>query len=111
MDYCIRAGVKAILCFGIGLTLRDGNREYFYTALESLASQDSIAARDKRFSGLKDRYIKSFGNSYMVASPHERELMAYLTQLCHKNNIMLGVESVFNWMKDLPEDTMQPSLF
>ena len=26
LDYCIRAGVKAILCFGIGLTLREGNR-------------------------------------------------------------------------------------
>ena len=111
MDYCIRAGVKAILCFGIGLTLREGNREYFYTALESLASQDRIAAQDKRFSGLKDRYINSFGNSYMVSSPHERELMTYLSQLCRKNNIMLGVESVFNWMKEFPEDTIQPSLF
>ena len=120
-DYCIRAGVKAILCFGIGLTLRGGNREHFYSALDKIASSgknaslknggDSLSSNYSMFTGLKERYIKSFGNSYMVASPHERELMAYLTQLCRKNNIMIGVESVFNWMKEFPEDSMQPSLF
>lgn len=29
LDYCIRAGVKGIICFGMGVTLRDGDREYF----------------------------------------------------------------------------------
>ena len=29
LDYCIEAGVKGIICFGMGVTLRDGNREYF----------------------------------------------------------------------------------
>ena len=32
IDYCARAGVKAILCFGMGLTLREGSRDYFYKA-------------------------------------------------------------------------------
>ena len=30
LDYCVKADVKGILCFGIGLTLRDGNREHYY---------------------------------------------------------------------------------
>lgn len=30
LDYCVRAGVYGIICFGMGLTLREGNREYFY---------------------------------------------------------------------------------
>lgn len=106
VDYCIRAGVKAIICFGIGVTMREGNREYFY------ASLDRAAKLDRRFIGMKERYQKSFGYSYMVDSPHNAELMAYLSQLCRKNKIMLGTDSVFKWMEDFPQDDpLQPSLF
>lgn len=42
LDYCIEAGVYGIICFGMGLTLRDGNREYFYQQL------------DRHFPGLKN---------------------------------------------------------
>lgn len=106
--YCAEAGVKAILCFGIGLTLRDGNREYFYAALER------AALRDRRFAGLKERYQKTYGNSYVVSSPRERELMARLAWRCEENNIMLGTDSVFKWMEEFPaaaQDPMQPELF
>lgn len=41
LDYCMEAGVKGIICFNMGVTLRDGDREYFYQAL------------DRYFSGLK----------------------------------------------------------
>ena len=100
VDYCVRAGVKAIICFGIGLTLREGNREYFYAALE------------RKFPSLKERYIRTFGYSYMCSSPHERELMKYLASLCKRNNIMLGTDSVFKWMEEFPQDDpLQPSLF
>lgn len=100
VDYCVRAGVKAIICFGIGLTLREGNREYFYAAL------------DRKFPSLKERYIRTFGYSYMCSSPHERELMKYLASLCKRNNIMLGTDSVFKWMEEFPQDDpLQPSLF
>ncbi len=107
-DYCVEAGVKAILCFGIGLTLREGNREYFYAALER------AALRDKRFAGLKERYQKTYGNSYVVSSPRERELMARLARRCEGNNIMLGTDSVFKWMEEFPaasQDPLQPELF
>ena len=105
MDYCIRAGVKAIICFGIGLTLREGNREYFYAAL------DKAAARDKRFLGLKDRYIRTYGNSYIVSSPDERALMSRLDRACRENGIMLGTDTVFKWMEEFPEDPLQMQLF
>ena len=106
--YCAEAGVKAILCFGIGLTLREGNREYFYAALER------AALRDSRFAGMKERYQKTYGNSYEVSSPKERELFARLSRLCEENNIMLGTDSVFKWMEEFPaaaQDPMQPELF
>ena len=41
VDFCARAGVHAIICFGIGLTLREGNREYFYAALDHKFSAQS----------------------------------------------------------------------
>ena len=100
VNYCARAGVKAIICFGIGLTLREGNREYFYAAL------------DRHFPGLKQQYIKTFGTSYVVSSPNERELMQRLAQQCRKNNIILGTDSVFKWMEEFPgTNPIQPELF
>ena len=35
LQYCIGANVFGIISFGMGLTLRDGNREYFYKKLEN----------------------------------------------------------------------------
>lgn len=106
VDYCVRAGVKALICFGIGVTLREGNREYFYAAL------DRAAAHDPRFKGMKERYQKAFGYSYMINSPRHYELMNYLSQLCQRNNIMLGTDSVFKWMEEFPQDNpLQQSLF
>ena len=100
IDYCSRAGVKAILCFGIGLTLREGNREYFYKAL------------DRHFPGLKDRYIKTFGYNYEASSPRAHELYIYLKERCRQNKIMLGTDSVFKWIEEFPErENLQPSLF
>ncbi len=43
LELCADAGVKGIVCFAMGLTLREGNREYFYNAL------------DKHFPGLKSK--------------------------------------------------------
>ena len=106
IDYCVRAGVRAIISFGIGLTLREGNREYFYAALDR-----NFPARLGEMS-LKERYIKTFGYSYEVNSPHNHELMTYLTKLCRENNIMLGTDSVFKWMQEFPQgDPNQPELF
>ena len=100
LDYCVRAGVKAIICFGIGLTLRDGNREYFYAAL------------DRHFPGLRERYTRSYGNQYVVSSPNETRLMERLKEGCRKNGIIFGTDSVFKWMEDFPEDDpLQPDLF
>ena len=119
IDYCVRAGVKAIICFGIGLTLREGNREYFYAALDSL-SKNPVVSTLRHGSGttgstttsLKELYQKTFGYSYMCSSPQERQLMNYLSQQCRRNNIMLGTDSVFKWMEEFPEeDPLQPSLF
>ena len=116
IDYCTRAGVKAILCFGIGLTLREGNREYFYKALDRLSQNEGATNSNTigtpTFKGLKERYIKAFGYNYMAPSPREHELMIYLKERCRQNKIMIGTDSVFKWIEEFPEeDNLQPSLF
>ena len=49
LDYCVEAKVYGILTFGMGVTLREGDREYFYEAL------------DKHFPGMKGRYHRKYG--------------------------------------------------
>ena len=117
VDYCVRAKVHAIICFGIGLTLREGNREYFYDALDRNFAPDSAQISTSQQSqpsqpSLKQKYIQTFGYSYMVNSPHNKTLMTYLAQLCKQNNIMLGTDSVFKWMEEFPDSNPnQPELF
>ncbi len=125
VDYCIRAGVHAIICFGIGLTLREGNREYFYAALDRMFSAHSqrqvvptgstTASTPTVGAGttsLKELYQETFGYSYMCSSPHEHELMTYLAKLCRQYNIQLGTDSVFKWIEEFPDkNPLQPELF
>ena len=115
VDYCVRAGVHAIICFGIGLTLREGNREYFYAALDrnfSTKSQSQVVSTGSTTGSLKDLYQKTFGYSYNCSSPHEHALMSYLAKLCRQHHIQLGTDSVFKWIEEFPDtDPLQPELF
>ena len=73
LDYCVRAKVKGIINFDMGVTLRDGNREYFYKKL------------DEHFPGLKEKYIRMYGNSYQLSSPNSRQLNMIYKSECIKN--------------------------
>lgn len=86
LDMCIEAKVYGIICFGMGMTLRDGNREYFYQQL------------DKSFSGMKERYIKTFGNQYCLNSPNNNELMKYFHQRCDQNGIVHDNQKIFEYL-------------
>lgn len=99
LDACIEAEVKGIICFGFGLTLRDGNREYYYQAL------------DKHFPGLKEKYIHRYGKAYQITSPHHNELMRYFVETCKKHNIMYTPQQCFDYLKEFPMDYEQLSLF
>jgi DNA repair photolyase len=98
LDYCIEAQVKAILCFGMGLTLREGNREYFYDQLERL------------FPGLKEKYIRQFGNAYEVLSPNNNELMKTAYDICKRNDILLGTDEVFRYLHEYEEKNVSGQL-
>lgn len=86
LKYCIDAKVRGIICFGIGLTLRDGDREYFYSRL------------DKHFPNMKERYIYTYGNSYQLTSSNNNVLMNRISEVCRNHGIMFGVENVFSYL-------------
>lgn len=86
LDYCIRAKVYGIICFGFGLTLREGNREYFYQKL------------DEHFPGIKEVYIKQYGNAYEINSPYNKELMQYFKAVCKKHHIVTNINEIFSYM-------------
>ena len=99
LDYCIHAGVKGIICFGMGMTLREGNREYYYAAL------------DRHFPGLRERYRREFGNAYVLESPRNAELMALFHTTCEQHGILHDNEQIFAWLRELPERYEQMTLF
>jgi DNA repair photolyase len=99
LDYCVQAGVWGILNWGIGLTLREGDREYFYAALE------------RHFPGLKARYQQKYGNSYEVTSDNHQHLMEILHRECEKHGITHNNEEIFKFMRSFPEKDNQLTLF
>ena len=88
---CAEAGVYGVLCFGMGLTLREGNREYFYKQL------------DRLFPGLKEKYIRTYGNQYEIASPDNRRLMRLFHQKCEERGIVHDNDEVFRYLQEFEE--------
>lgn len=91
LAYCIEAKVKGIIFFGIGLTLREGNREYFYEKL------------DNHFPGLKERYIKTYGDSYAIMSPSNEKLSKLFHQICEEHHILHQPNDVFAYIHEFKE--------
>ena len=99
LEACVKTGVKGIIDFGMGLTLREGDREYFYDAL------------DKHFPGLKQKYIETYGNAYEIPSPNSYKLTKLLKEICRKNNMMYTPDECFAYMQEFPQKYEQLSLF
>lgn len=96
---CARVGVRGVIDFGMGMTLREGDREYYYAAL------------DRYFPGLKERYIRRYGNAYEVPSPNAAMLKAVFQRICRENGMLSDPEAIFAWMNELPERYSQMNLF
>lgn len=99
LSYCKEAGVRGILTFGIGMTLRYGNREYYYKKLDEL------------FPEMKREYMRKYGSSYGIKSPQNAGLTKIIKDFCKHNNIMYGEKEVFEYCLDFPSDDNQLTLF
>ena len=73
------------------MTLREGDREYFYKML------------DRHFPGLKRQYEKKYGLNYAITSDNNKELMTLFYKVCTENNIICNNEAVFKFMNTLDE--------
>jgi len=101
LNMCVEAQVYGVICFGMGLTLREGSREYFYAQL------------DRLFPGLKERYADRYGNRYMIDSPNSARLMRIFHQTCSESKILHNNEQIFAYLQTLEEkcQTEQLSLW
>lgn len=101
VNACADAGVKGIIHFGMGLTLREGNREYFYAQL------------DRHFPGLKNRYIRTYGYAYEIPSPRSRELTKLFHEACEQRGIWHDNQKIFQYLRqyERKEAHEQLSLF
>ncbi len=99
LEECARVGVKGVVCFDMGLTLREGDREYYYAAL------------DKHFPGVKDKYIARYGNAYEVPSPHARELMELFRKTCKKHGMLYRPDDCFKYIEEFHDKYEQMSFF
>jgi len=101
LQYCTQAKVYGILCFGIGMTLREGDREYYYEALE------------RHFPGLRRKYHNKYGYAYEITSEHHTELMKFVHEQCRRHNMVSNVKELFAYMHAFPEtkEYEQLSLF
>lgn len=68
------SGVSYILCW-MGMTQREGQREYFHQQL------------DEKFPGLKQKYIRQFGNNYECPAPDAERLYKNYKELMLQLNI------------------------
>lgn len=96
---CVRLKVKGIMLFGMGMTLREGDREYYYTAL------------DRHFPGMKEKFIRTFGDAYEVPSPNNDRLMGIFDEICARNGILHTPDDCFNYLDEFPERHEQLSFF
>ena len=98
VEMCAAAGVKGIIHFGMGLTLREGNREYFYDRL------------DEHFPGMKQRYIRAYGNAYELNSPRNTELLRLFHKTCEKAGILHENREIFAYLHTFEEKEVYPQL-
>lgn len=85
-------GVKYIIA-SMGMTLREGQREYYYDQL------------DKRFPGLRDKYIQAYGSTYSCNVPDANNLWHKLNALCQS----LAIPTKMEFYK--PTENQQLKLF
>lgn len=98
IDYCIESDVYGILSFEMGLTLREGNREYFYKKL------------DEHFPGLKEKYIMEFGEDYSLPSPNNKQLMELFKRRTSRNGILNDSYAIFKFLTEFPQKSVQSKL-
>lgn len=91
LNYARQAKSYGVLAFKIGMTLRLGDREYYYKKL------------DEHFPGLRKRYVQTYANAYDVPSPANKTLMKYFKSRCKEYGLECQVNKLFAYMGQFEE--------
>ncbi len=81
IDCAVRCGAKFIYP-AFGVTLRQNQRDYFFEKL------------DAAFPGVKQKYIRQFGNSYRCDSPRADELIGKFTGMCGERGLLYEMDDI-----------------
>lgn len=98
LDMCMEAKVYGIICFGMGLTLREGSREHFYGQL------------DRSFPGLKGKYMQTYHNQYIIESPDNNSLMRLFHKTCSEHGIIHNNDQIFHYLSAFEEKAFAEQL-
>jgi len=79
--------------------MREGSRDYFYKKL------------DEHFPGMKQRYIKVFGNNYECPSSNSARLDEVFRGECRRYGILHHPDDVFRYIRTFEAKERQMSLF
>lgn len=91
-------GAKFIHTY-MGITLRENQRDYYFNKLE------------KHFIGLKEKYIKYYGNRYNCVVPNYKRLYKVFTNECDKYGILYNMNDIINAYKKEIKSNEQITLF
>lgn len=83
VDQAADAGAKFVYAY-MGVTMRDGQREYFLDGLERAFPEG----------GLGEKYRGRFGNRYNCASPSSKELWAVFSQRCWELGLLYEMKHI-----------------
>ncbi|WP_296881213.1 radical SAM protein [uncultured Methanobrevibacter sp.] len=98
LDWCIDTNVKGVLNLDMGLSMRQGNREYFYKKL------------DENFPGLKEKYVEEFKDQEFIYGRNYRKLKGIIKNKCQKYKILYKQDDIFNYIHEFPCNSVQLKL-
>ena len=82
-----------------GVTLRQNQRDWYYRKLDQI------------FPNLKEKYIRSYGNSYECRSPRSNMLWELFKSECERLGVLYKMEDIINSYKEGYEKDQQLTLF
>ena len=91
-------GTKFIHTY-MGMTLRENQRDYYFNILE------------EHFIGLKNKYIKTYGDKYNCMPPNHKYLYNVFVKECDKYGILYKMDDIIKAYKKKDASNEQISLF
>ena len=91
-------GAKFIHTY-MGMTLRENQRAYYFDKL------------DEKFPGLKNKYIKNYGDKYNCLVPNYKNLYKVFTDECNKYGILYKMNEIIKAYKKESANNEQITLF